>query len=242
MAMASALIPPHGITTGWALTRLQGGEGRGLQERAAGADNRSVHSAHSKRTVHRERSMHTIAIINAKGGSGKTTLALHLAVAAVQQGRDVAVVDLDPQLTAVNWGQRRSSPEPAVLGRAVSQVGAELERLAGFGCDVALIDTPPRWAGADAAARQAASAADLMVVPRCGHPSWTLRQPWQRWNVAPLPALSHWTCGLSARSIAQHAAAAGISGRISGHSLRVGSEHIVAVSGETMCSSRRRCR
>ena len=40
-----------------------------------------------------------------------------------------------------------------------------MERLASLGCDVALIDTPPRWAGADAAARQAARAADLLVVP-----------------------------------------------------------------------------
>ena len=109
--------------------------------------------------------MQTIAVINAKGGSGKTTLALHLAVAAVQEGRNVAVIDLDPQLTAVNWSQRRSSPEPVVLGRAVSQLGAELERVAGLGADVVLIDTPPRWAGADTAARQAARVADLLVVP-----------------------------------------------------------------------------
>ena len=129
------------------------------------ADNGGVHTARSKRAEHRERSMHTIAVINAKGGSGKTTLALHLAVAAVQDGRNVAVVDLDPQLTAVNWSHRRSSPEPAVLGRAVSQLGAELERLASLGADVVLIDTPPRWAGADTAARQAARVADLLVVP-----------------------------------------------------------------------------
>ena len=109
--------------------------------------------------------MHTIAVINAKGGSGKTTLALHLAVAAVQDGHNVAVIDLDPQLTAVSWGRRRSSPEPAVIGRAVSQLGAELERIAGLDADVVLIDTPPRWAGADTAARQAARVADLLVVP-----------------------------------------------------------------------------
>ena len=109
--------------------------------------------------------MHTIAVINAKGGSGKTTLALHLAVADVQQGRDVAVVDLDPQLTAANWSQRRSSPEPVVVACSVGRLGAELERLAGAGADVVLIDTPPRWAGADTAARQAARVADLLVVP-----------------------------------------------------------------------------
>ena len=104
--------------------------------------------------------MRTIAVCNAKGGAGKTTLALHLAVASVQQGRNVAVVDLDPQLTAVNWSQRRSSRDPvvAVLACAVSQVGAELERVAGLGADVVLIDTPPRaWVGADNAALAAAA-------------------------------------------------------------------------------------
>ena len=137
----------------------------GLQERRAGADNRSVHSAHSKRAEHRERNMHTIAIINAKGGAGKTTLALHLAVTDVQQGRNVAVLDLDPQGTAAGWGERRGSSAPVVLATAPSRLDAERERVAGAGADVVYLDTPPRWAGADTAARVAASAADLMVVP-----------------------------------------------------------------------------
>ena len=105
--------------------------------------------------------MRTIAVCNAKGGAGKTTLALHLAVASVQQGHNVTVADLDPQLTAVNWSQRRSSPEPVVLACSVSRVGAELERVAGLGADVAIIDTPPRaWVGADNAALAAAKLAD----------------------------------------------------------------------------------
>ena len=110
--------------------------------------------------------MRTIAVCNAKGGAGKTTLALHLAVASVQQGRNVVVLDLDPQLTAVRWHQRRNSPEPVVLGRAVSQVAAELEMVAGHGADVVLIDTPPRaWVGADNAALAAAKLADLVLLP-----------------------------------------------------------------------------
>ena len=109
--------------------------------------------------------MHTIAIINAKGGAGKTTLALHLAVADIQQGRNVAVLDLDPQGTAAGWGGRRRSPEPVVLATAPSRLHTELQRATSAGADVAYLDTPPRWAGADTAARVAASSAGLLVVP-----------------------------------------------------------------------------
>ena len=110
--------------------------------------------------------MKTIAVAGAKGGVGKTTLAVHLAVAAVQQGRDVVLVDADPQLSAVRWSERRSSSEPVVLGRAVSQLAAEMERIAGFGADVAIVDTPPRaWVGADNAALVAATLADVVLVP-----------------------------------------------------------------------------
>ena len=100
---------------------------------------------------------HGCAIINAKGGAGKTTLALHLAVADVQQGRNVAVLDLDPQGTAAGWGERRGSSAPVVLATAPSRFGAERERErgAGAGADVGYLDTPPRWAGADTAARVA---------------------------------------------------------------------------------------
>ena len=110
--------------------------------------------------------MRTIAVASAKGGVGKTTLAVHLAVAAVQQGRDVVLLDADPQLSAVRWSERRSSSEPVVLGRAVSQLAAEMERIAGFGADVAIVDTPPRaWVGADNAALVAAKLADVVLVP-----------------------------------------------------------------------------
>jgi chromosome partitioning protein len=110
--------------------------------------------------------MRTIATINAKGGSGKTTVALHLAVASVQLGHNVAVIDLDPQQTARLWSDRRSSPSPVVLQVAPSRLGAELERAAATGADMVLIDAPPRaWLGADNAAREAAKVSDLVVVP-----------------------------------------------------------------------------
>ena len=47
--------------------------------------------------------MKTVAVISQKGGAGKTTLTLHLAVASALSGQNTAVIDLDPQASAANW-------------------------------------------------------------------------------------------------------------------------------------------
>ena len=107
--------------------------------------------------------MRTVALISQKGGSGKTTLALHLAVAAARAG-NVAVVDLDPQQSAARWADRRATPAPVVLAVPPARLREELERVASAGADVVFIDTPPR-AGADNAALEAARAADVVLLP-----------------------------------------------------------------------------
>lgn len=109
--------------------------------------------------------MHTISIINAKGGVGKTSTVLHLAVASVQDGLNTAVLDLDPQATCARWSERRSESAPAVLTVSVGRLKEELERVAAAGADVVYLDTPPRWAGSDTAARVAARVSDTMIVP-----------------------------------------------------------------------------
>ena len=59
--------------------------------------------------------MQVLAIIGQKGGSGKTTATVGLAVQAMRAGRTVAVIDLDPQTTAANWSDRRGKESPAVV-------------------------------------------------------------------------------------------------------------------------------
>ena len=53
--------------------------------------------------------MRTIVLLTQKGGTGKTTLAASLAVAAAQSGERVIALDLDPQASLVRWGERRAA-------------------------------------------------------------------------------------------------------------------------------------
>jgi chromosome partitioning protein len=62
--------------------------------------------------------MKTVAVISQKGGSGKTTLALHLASAASAAGHKAMVLDLDPMATAspaFHWSKIRDEKEPRVI-------------------------------------------------------------------------------------------------------------------------------
>ena len=106
--------------------------------------------------------MKTIAIISQKGGSGKTTLALHLAVASAQAGRNTAVIDLDPQASAAKWSDRRTAELPVVLSAHSSRLGNEKKRVADTGGEILFLDTAPH---SDSAALDAAKASDLVLIP-----------------------------------------------------------------------------
>jgi chromosome partitioning protein len=107
--------------------------------------------------------MQTISLIAQKGGTGKTTLALSLAVAAAQAGRTVAVIDLDPQASAANWADRRAIKDaPAVVSAHVPRLQNVIDTARDSGVNLIIIDTPGK---SEQAALAAAKAANLVLIP-----------------------------------------------------------------------------
>lgn len=106
--------------------------------------------------------MQTVAVISQKGGAGKTTLTLHLAVASALSGRNTAVIDLDPQASAANWADRRDTEVPVVLSAHASRLRREVTRVAIIGGETLYLDTAPH---SDGSALEAAKLSDLVLIP-----------------------------------------------------------------------------
>ena len=106
--------------------------------------------------------MKTIAFICQKGGTGKTTLAISLATAAIAEGLTVAIIDLDPQVSACEWGDIRQAEAPIVIDAQPARIDAVVGRARDMGVDLLLIDTAGRT---EQAALAGARVADLVLVP-----------------------------------------------------------------------------
>ena len=106
--------------------------------------------------------MKIVSVINQKGGSGKTTVARHLAVGASLAGFNTAVVDLDPQASSARWGDRREAKGPVVRAVHASRLPYELQQIQAAGGDWVVVDTAPH---ADSAALEAAKVSDLILIP-----------------------------------------------------------------------------
>jgi chromosome partitioning protein len=102
------------------------------------------------------------AFVSQKGGSGKTTLATHLAVHAEEQGETVALIDLDPQASAVAWHRVRGSDVPTVAAVSPEDLAGRIEAVEAAGVTLAIIDTAPHT---DQGALAAIRVADQIVMP-----------------------------------------------------------------------------
>lgn len=109
------------------------------------------------------RELRRIVLIQQKGGAAKTTLCVHLAVAAEQAGLKTAIIDTDPQGSAsAVWGEARGGVAPPVAAVIAAELRNALEAAAEDGFQVVFIDTAPHTAPAiEAIARTV----DLAIVP-----------------------------------------------------------------------------
>jgi chromosome partitioning protein len=88
--------------------------------------------------------MRVIAIASQKGGSGKTTLAGHLAVQAERAGAgSVALIDADPQGSLADWWNEREDPTPVFVHTSSQRLEQDIENVRALGVDLLIIDTPP---------------------------------------------------------------------------------------------------
>ncbi len=106
--------------------------------------------------------MNTIAVISQKGGSGKTTLCIHLAVAAEREEKTAVVIDLDPQASASTWRDVRDSETPAVVPAQPNRLALVLEEAKKLAARLVIIDTSPN---SESASLTAARLADFIVIP-----------------------------------------------------------------------------
>jgi chromosome partitioning protein len=107
--------------------------------------------------------MHVIVLASHKGGSGKTTLAGHLAVAAQEAGvGPVVLIDTDPQGSLTDWWNTRKIVTPLFARANAGKLAAGIERIRGLGVRTLFIDTPPAMSGA---IEDIVGIADLVLIP-----------------------------------------------------------------------------
>ncbi len=104
--------------------------------------------------------MKVIAVLNQKGGAGKTTIATHLARALQIGGAEVLLVDSDPQGSARDWAAVRDDQPVPVIGLDRPTIERDLKSITAK--DFVVIDGAPQAANL---AVSAIKAADFILIP-----------------------------------------------------------------------------
>ena len=106
--------------------------------------------------------MKAITFVTQKGGSGKSTLCISLAVAAQEAGQSVCILEMDRQATVSDWAEHRRAETPEVAQIDATQLDDIMSRLRASDFDYVFIDTP----GVDSPGSLAAiRAADICIIP-----------------------------------------------------------------------------
>jgi chromosome partitioning protein len=121
--------------------------------------------------------MHVVAVLNQKGGAGKTTIATHLARALQLSGASVLLVDSDPQGSARDWAAVRDEQPVTVVGIDRPTIERDLKNIARK--DFVVIDGAPQAADLAVSAIKAASFVLIPVQP----------SPYDIWATADLVEL-----------------------------------------------------
>jgi chromosome partitioning protein len=106
--------------------------------------------------------MKTVALVAQKGGTGKSTLAIHLAVCASLRGKSVALVELDNQDTIKEWRAVRASDDLEVVSARAQDLPRLMAEAKKQRADLVILDTAGR---ADTIAEQVIAAADVVLIP-----------------------------------------------------------------------------
>ncbi len=106
--------------------------------------------------------MKILSLMAQKGGAGKTTIGVHLAVLAEQMGKAVVLIDLDPQRSASSWWHSRKVDTPLMVETTAAQLADVIGAARTDNVDLVIIDTPPHTA---AEANKAAELSDLILIP-----------------------------------------------------------------------------
>lgn len=127
--------------------------------------------------------MKVIGVLSQKGGSGKTTISIHLAVSAAMEGKKVAIIDTDPQKSAVAWGEARdeSLESPVVAQCEAFRVKEAVEAAEADGFDLVVIDAPPYLSPE---VTHIADVSDFILIPV--RPT---ARPFERWIDPPVDYL-----------------------------------------------------